>query len=80
MDSIAFYQRNYTSNTDFTYRSVASERASMKVSHNWGDTSNSSITVYYRNNAIGQNPNYSIRWIAPATTASGEINENSLKV
>ena len=79
VDSVAYYNRQYSSNTDFTYRRVDATRASLKILQDWNGSSKSSITAYYRNNAIGQNPNYAIRWKTGETTASGEINENSFK-
>lgn len=79
VDSVAFYARKYLSNNDFTYRKVNATRGSLKLVHNWNNRSNSSVTAYYRNNAIGQNPSYSIRWTPGSTKASGEINENSFK-
>lgn len=79
VDSMAYYNRNYPSNNNFTYRSVDATRASVKLSQNWNSGSRSEITTYYRNNAIGQNPSYSIRWTPGSALASGEINENSFK-
>lgn len=79
VDSIAYYHRQYSSNADFTYRRVDATRASIKMLQDWNNKSNSSITAYYRNNAIGQNPNYSIRWISGETKATGEINQNSFR-
>ncbi|HUH32443.1 MAG TPA: TonB-dependent receptor, partial [Daejeonella sp.] len=77
VDSLAYYDRNYSSNNDFTYRKVDATRASVKLTHNWNPDSHSEVTTYYRNNSVGQNPSYSIKWIQGTSKASGEINENS---
>lgn len=79
VDSMAYYSRKYSSNNNFTYRSVDAARASVKLIQNWKSGSRSQITAYYRNNSVGQNPSYSIRWTPGSTNASGEINENSFK-
>ncbi|WP_026996075.1 TonB-dependent receptor [Flectobacillus major] len=79
VDSIAFYNRAYTSQTDFTYRKVKATRASLKLQHQWNSQNESFLTAFYRDNAVGQNPSYSIRWTSGASTATGQINENSFK-
>ena len=38
-----------------------------------------SITAYYRDNKLGQNPSYGIRWTTGKTTATGEVNSNNFK-
>lgn len=77
VDSTAFYKRLYSSNNNFTYRSVDASKASIKLIQKWNIHSRSESTIYYRKNAVGQNPQYSIRWTPGSATASGEINENS---
>ena len=79
VDSLAYYSRQYVSNNNFTYRSVDAARANMRLTHHWTSGSRTEIAAYYRNNSIGQNPSYSIRWIPGSLTASGEINENSFR-
>lgn len=79
VDSLAYYSRGYVSNNNFTYRSVDASRASLKLTHNWNNSSRSGISAYYRHNSVGQNPSYSIRWKPGSTNASGEINENSFQ-
>jgi iron complex outermembrane recepter protein len=76
-DSIAFYNREYTSTTDFTYRKVHSLRSRISASHRWNDNNETLFTLVYRDNFIEQNPNYAIRWTTGSTTASGERNRNS---
>lgn len=77
VDSIAFYNRQYSSTTDFCYRQVHSQRTRFSVSHQWNDAHETLLTLAYRDNYIEQNPNYSIRWSSGSTTASGERNQNS---
>jgi outer membrane receptor protein involved in Fe transport len=79
IDSTGFYSRSYKSPADFTYRSSFSSRSRLTLEHKWSDNANSSLTAFYRDNALGQNPSYSISWTSPAVTASGQINQNSFK-
>jgi iron complex outermembrane recepter protein len=77
VDSTAFYNREYTSTTDFTYRKVHSQRTRFTVSHEWNGNNETILTFGYRDNFIEQNPNYAIRWTSGSTTATGERNRNS---
>ena len=79
IDSTGYYSRSYQSPADFTYRSSFSSRSRLTVEHKWSDNANSSLTAFYRDNALGQNPSYSISWTSPALTASGQVNQNSFK-
>lgn len=77
VDSIAFYNREYTSTTDFTYRQVHSQRTRFTISHQWNQNNETFLTLCYRDNYIEQNPNYAIKWTSGSTTATGERNRNS---
>ncbi len=77
VDSVAFYNRHYTSTTDFTYRKVHSQRSRLTVSHDWNAQHQTILSLAYRDNYIEQNPNYAIRWTTGSTVASGERNRNS---
>ncbi|MEY2940326.1 MAG: hypothetical protein RJA67_11 [Bacteroidota bacterium] len=79
IDSTGYYSRSYQSPADFTYRSSFSSRSRLTLEHKWSDNANSSLTAFYRDNALGQNPSYSISWTSPALTASGQVNQNSFK-
>lgn len=79
IDSTGFYSRTYQSPADFTYRSSFSSRSRLTLEHKWTENANSSLTAFYRENALGQNPSYSISWTTPSLTASGQINQNSFK-
>jgi iron complex outermembrane receptor protein len=77
----AFYNRTYKSTTDFTYRKSDALRTRLTLEHDWNDNASSYITVYHRDNKLGQNPSYGIKWsptINP-TTAKGEVNSNNFK-
>jgi outer membrane receptor protein involved in Fe transport len=77
VDSVAFYKREYSSTTDFTYRKVHSQRTRFTVSRQWNENHETILTLAYRDNYIEQNPNYAIRWTTGSTTATGERNRNS---
>lgn len=77
VDSVAFYNRQYTSTTDFTYRKVKSLRSRLTLEHQWKNGSDSYVTAFFRDNSIGQNPSYSLRWVSGAATATGQINVNA---
>ena len=79
IDSTGYYSRSYKSPADFTYRSSFSSRSRLTLEHKWSSIANSSLTAFYRDNALGQNPSYSISWTSPALTASGQVNQNSFK-
>jgi len=79
IDSTGYYSRSYQSPADFTYRSSFSSRSRLTLEHKWSENANSSLTAFYRDNALGQNPSYSISWTSPALTASGQVNQNSFK-
>lgn len=77
VDSTAFYDRLYTSTTDFTYRKVHSQRTRVSVSHTWNRENETSLTFGYRDNYIEQVPNYGIRWANGSPTATVERNRNT---
>src|SRR6187549_1477445 len=77
VDSIAFYNRAYISTSDFTYRKVRSLRTRLSIDHQWNENNNTLLHFIYRDNSIGQNPAYSIKWKSGQATATGEINDNS---
>jgi iron complex outermembrane receptor protein len=79
VDSIAFYNRAYTGTSDFTYRQVYSLRTRLTLEHSWNNNNQTSVSGFFRDNLIGQNPSYSIRWISGSSTATGEINESVFK-
>lgn len=77
----AFYNRTYKSTTDFTYRKSDALRTRLTLEHDWNDNASSYITVYHRDNKLGQNPSYGIKWnpVVNPTIAKGEVNSNNFK-
>lgn len=79
VDSVGFYSRQYVSTSDFTYRQVEALRIRLSTEHYWNEMHHTTLHLFYRDNSIGQNPSYGIRWNKGETTAFGEINENSFR-
>jgi iron complex outermembrane recepter protein len=85
INETSFKARQYSSTTDFTYRSSESLRTRLTLEQKWNDESDSFVTVFHRDNKLGQNPAYGIRWNpTPSATnnpnfAKGEINSNDFK-
>jgi iron complex outermembrane receptor protein len=77
----AFNNRTYKSTTDFTYRKSDALRTRLTLEHDWNGNSSSYITAYLRDNKLGQNPSYGIKWSPTVnpTTAKGEVNSNNFK-
>lgn len=80
LDSVHFYNKDYKSFQRFTYRSVNTFRAKSSLQHQWNEMSNTSLTVFYRNSTIGQNPFYKIKSVSGnPLKARGEINEDAFQ-
>ncbi|WP_166925464.1 TonB-dependent receptor [Flavobacterium poyangense] len=77
----AFNKRTYKSTSDFTYRKSDALRTRLTLEHDWNNNASSYITAYLRDNKLGQNPSYGIRWSPTVnpTTAKGEVNSNNFK-
>ncbi|WP_317128704.1 TonB-dependent receptor [Hymenobacter fodinae] len=78
-DSVAYYRRQYSSTTDFTYRKTYALRARLTAEQQWNECNQTTLTAFFRDNNVGQNPTYGIRWRSGASTATGEINESKFK-
>jgi outer membrane receptor protein involved in Fe transport len=80
VDSVAYYRREYSSTSDFTYRRAYALRARLTAEQQWSPQQQTSLTGYFRDNSLGQNPSYGIRWnptpspTNDPTTARGEVN------
>jgi iron complex outermembrane recepter protein len=74
-----FNKRTYKSTTDFTYRKSQALRSKLTLERDWTENGHSSLTAFTRDNKLGQNPSYGIRWTQGQTTAKGEINSNNFK-
>lgn len=78
LDSTKFYTKNYESFYRFTYRKVNAFRLKAAFEHNWNENNKTTVTLFHRNTAIGQNPFYSIGSIpGNALKAKGQINEDA---
>lgn len=73
-----YNSRNYSSTTDFTYRKSDALRTKLTLEQKWNDNSESFVTVFHRDNKLGQNPAYFIIPTLAATT-TGQINSNDFK-
>ncbi len=78
-DSIAFFNRQYVSTTDFTYRKSYSLRTRLSLEKDWSNQSQTSLTAFARDNKLGQNPSYRIRWTRGTEQATGEINSSDFQ-
>ena len=75
VDSAGFYSKTYPSATGFTYRKVYTNRLRTTIEHQWNDRNASTLTFYYRNNAVLQSANHTIRWTPRLDSASTESND-----
>lgn len=75
LDSAHFFGKDYRSFYTFTDRKVKALRARLSWQRQRAG-GQSTATLYYRNNNVGQNPFYRIRNRADPGKASGEINSN----
>lgn len=83
VDSTMFATKTFVNPQTFTYRKVDASRYRSTVTQAWNNSSKSSISLIYRDNTIGQNPNYRIKddyrksgntWTGKKDLAHGEIN------
>jgi len=84
LDSAAFFNKTYGSEQTFTYRKVDAFRTKLALNHRWNTNSKSTVTGFYRNNSIEQNPSYRVKndfkpWTGQGnpSLAHGQINDNS---
>ncbi|UOQ68841.1 TonB-dependent receptor [Hymenobacter volaticus] len=77
VDSVAYYRREYSSTSAFTYRKTTALRARLTAEHQWNSRQATTLTTYFRDNSVAQNPSYGIRWSSGAATAKGEVNVNA---
>jgi len=86
VDSMMFATRRFINPQTFTYRKVDAFRYHSTLTHTWNDNSKTTASIIYRDNTIGQNPNYRIKddykkfngqWVGQKDLAHGEINASS---
>ncbi|MGI9137862.1 MAG: TonB-dependent receptor [Sediminibacterium sp.] len=76
LDSIKFFQKNFSSQQTFTYRKIKAFRLRQNLQYDWNTNSSTSFNVMYRNNTMDQNPTYSIASTTNPTKFKGQINTN----
>ena len=88
VDSAMFASRTFKNPQTFTYRKVNTVRYHSTLTQVWNNHSKTTASIVYRNNTIGQNPNYRIKddyhrqgaiWAGDKTLAHGEINSSSFR-
>lgn len=86
IDSAMFASHTFKNQQTFTYRQVDAFRYHSTLTQSWNNHSKTTASIVYRNNTIGQNPQYRIkddyrkqagRWIGNKEVAHGEINNSS---
>lgn len=83
LDSADFYSKSYGSNQTFTNRQVDAFRSKLSFNHYWYNRSKTSVTGFFRNNSVKQNPSYRVKddykpWsrTGDPNLAHGEVNDN----
>jgi iron complex outermembrane recepter protein len=77
LDSTHFFRKDYSSLHTFSFRKVDAVRVRSTLEHAWDPANQTQATVFFRRNAIGQNPFYAIANIkGNPLKAKGEINED----
>ena len=75
-----FLAKDYTSNHTFTFRDANTKRMSSTLKYDWTDDSNTSLSFFFRDNTMRQNPSYRIsNRAANDSYTKGELNNNSFK-
>ena len=86
VDSTMFATKTFVNPQTFTYRKVDAARYRSTLTQAWNNNSKTSVSLIYRDNTIGQNPNYRIKddyrkqgntWVGKKDLAHGEINESN---
>lgn len=75
IDSAGLYSKKYPSATGFTYRKVYTKRARTTLEQQWDSRNFSTLTFYYRNNAVLQSANHTISWTRGSDSAKTESND-----
>lgn len=80
LDSTHFFSKQYASLQTFTYRKVNALRIRSTLEHEWNQRNNTQLTIFFRDNTIGQNPFYAIANIKNnPLKAKGEVNADAFK-
>jgi iron complex outermembrane receptor protein len=76
VDSIHFASHNFSSLQTFTFRKINALRLRQNLNYRWGENASTVLNVMYRDNAMDQNPTYSIANTSNPTKFKGQINRN----
>jgi len=76
LDSIKFFQKNFSSQQTFTYRQINALRFRQNLQYEWNQNSITTLNAMYRNNTMDQNPTYSIASTSNPTKFKGQVNSN----
>jgi iron complex outermembrane recepter protein len=78
LDSLHFYNKDYSSFYRFTYREVNALRIKSNLIHDWNENNRTSAMIFFRRSAIGQNPFYYISDVpTDPSKATGQENEDA---
>ena len=76
LDSIKFFQQNFSSQQTFTFRKIKALRLRQNLQYDWNSNVSTTLNLMYRNNTMDQNPSYSIGSTSNPTKFRGQINSN----
>lgn len=76
LDSIKFFQQNFSSQQSFTYRKINALRIRQNLQYDWNNTVTTTLNLLYRSNRMDQNPSYAIASTNNPTKFKGQVNSN----
>lgn len=76
LDSIKFFQKNFSAQQTFTFRKINALRIRQNLQYEWNKNSSTTLNILYRNNTMDQNPAYSIASTSNPTKFKGQENSN----
>ncbi len=76
LDSIKFFQKNFSTQQTFTYRKINALRCRQNLEYDWNKYATMSLNFMYRNNTMDQNPAYAIASTSIPTKFKGQVNSN----
>jgi outer membrane receptor protein involved in Fe transport len=76
VDSIHFASHNFSSLQTFTFRKINALRLRQNLNFRWNENATTVLNVMYRDNAMDQNPTYSIANTSNPIKFKGQVNRN----
>jgi outer membrane receptor protein involved in Fe transport len=76
VDSIHFFQKNFSSLQTFTFRKIDALRIRQNIQYQWSKNSSTQFNFMFRDNKMDQNPTYSIASTSNPTKFKGQTNSN----